>query len=269
MTARPPAARPPAAAAGDDPRAGGPGILAIAHRGEPIAHRENTIPAIRAALDAGADVVEIDVKTTADGVSVILHDDSLSRLWGIERDIREMTAAEVTEVGASSVDGREPHMEQRIPTLEQALRLFTGTRAAVLVDMDSGRYAAAARQAVQQAVAAGELRSTQAIWCGDLDGMREVREAEADARIFLSWGEEARSGPPSDDLVETLRPEAFNPHWAFVDRGGQAWAREHDLALSCWTVDDPGDMSRLAEGGVDAIISNRIGRLLEVVHRER
>lgn len=256
-------------AVGEDRRAGRPGILAIAHRGEPVGHRENTLPAIRAALDAGADVVEIDVKTTADGVSVVLHDDSLSRLWDVDRDVREMTAAEVADVGASRVDGVEPVVEQRIPTLQQVLRLFTGTRAAVLVDMDSGRYAAAARQVVQQAVTAGDLRATQVIWCGDLDGMREVRAADADARIFLSWGEEARLGPPSDDLVETLRPEAFNPHWAFVEQGGRAWAREHDLALSCWTVDDPGDMTRLAEGGVDAMISNRIGRLLEVVRRDR
>ena len=262
-------AGPPGPTAGDDRPAGGPGILAIAHRGEPVAHRENTLPAIRAALDAGADIVEIDVKTTADGVSVVLHDDSLSRLWDLDRDIRELTAAEVAAVGAAAVDGDQPHVEQRIPTLEQVLRLFTGARAAVLVDMDSGAYAAAARQVVQQAVAAGQLRATQVIWCGDLDGMREVRAADAEARIFLSWGEEARSGPPPDDLVETLRPEAFNPHWAFVERGGREWAREHDLALSCWTVDDASDMARLAAAGVDAIISNRIGRLLEVVRRQR
>ncbi len=262
-------AGPAAATSGGDRLAGRPGILAIAHRGEPITHRENTLPAIRAALDAGADVVEIDVKTTADGVSVVLHDDSLSRLWEVDRDVRELTAADVAAVGAATVDGAEPHVDERIPTLEQVLRLFTGSRAAVLIDMNSGRYAAAARHAVQQAVAAGDLRATQVIWCGDLDGMREVRAADPEARIFLSWGEEARRGPPPDDLVETLRPEAFNPHWAFVDRGGRAWAREHDLALSCWTVDDPGEMARLAAGGVDAIISNRIGRLLEVVCPER
>lgn len=256
-------------AGGDDRIAGRSGVLAIAHRGESIAHRENTLPAVRAALDVGADVVEIDVKTTADGVSVVLHDDSLHRLWGIDRDVREMSAAEVAAVGTSPVDGGEPYVEQRIPTLEQVLRVFKGTRAAVLVDMDSGQYAAAARECVQQAIGAGDLRATQVIWCGDLDGMREVREGDAEARIFLSWGEEARGGPPPDDLVGELRPEAFNPHWAYVEKGGRAWAREHDLALSCWTVDELDDMGRLVEGGVDAIISNRIGRLLEVVRHER
>ncbi|MEO7060980.1 MAG: glycerophosphodiester phosphodiesterase [Lapillicoccus sp.] len=248
-----------------DRLAGSPGILAIAHRGDPVAHRENTLPAIRAALDAGADIVEIDVKTTADGTSVVLHDDSLQRLWGLDRDVREMTAEEVEAVGSSPVDGAEPVVEQRIPALDQVLRLFGGTSAAVLVDMDNGDYAAAALAAVQRAVGEGTLRPTQVIWCGHLDGMREVRAADPDARIFLSWGEEARGGPPPDDLVETLRPEAFNPHFAYVEHGGRDWCREHHLALSCWTVDDEGDMARLAQGGVDAMISNRIGALITVV----
>ena len=56
-------------------------VLAIAHRGDPVAFRENTIESIEAAVRAGADLVEIDVKTTGDGVSVVLHDDTLTRLW--------------------------------------------------------------------------------------------------------------------------------------------------------------------------------------------
>ena len=237
-------------------------MLAIAHRGDPISFRENTVPAIRAAIDAGVDIVEIDVKTTSDGVSVVLHDNSLTRLWEVDRDIRTMTAAEVSAVGAGSP------VELRIPTLEQVLRLFAGTGTAVLIDMDGGEWAAAARYAVQQVVDAGHLRATQVIWCGDTDGMREVRAADRAARIFLSWGEEARGGPPGDELVEALRPEAFNPHWTAVEAGGRDWARSKGLALSCWTVDEAEDMRRLVEGGVDAMISNQIHALLDVVRGE-
>ncbi|WP_411285062.1 glycerophosphodiester phosphodiesterase [Lapillicoccus sp.] len=241
---------------------GGAGVLAIAHRGDPISFRENTVPAIRSAIEAGADIVEIDVKTTSDGVSVVLHDDSLTRLWEVDRDIWTMTAGEVAAVGAGSPVGLG------IPTLEQALRLFDGTGTAVLIDMDSAQWVTAARYAVQQVVDAGHLRPSQVIWCGDTDGMREVRATDPTARIFLSWGEEARGGPPGDELVEALRPEAFNPHWTAVEAGGRDWARRKGLALSCWTVDEAADMRRLVEGGVDAMISNRIQALLEVVRGE-
>ena len=129
-----------------DPVAGRLGRpLAIAHRGDPIPLRENTAASIRSAVDVGADIVEIDVKTTSDGVSVVLHDDSLLRLWGVERDIRTMTAAEVAEVGEG---------DTRIPTLEQVLALFTDTSCAVMVDMDSGEWAAAAQDMVRRAVTA-------------------------------------------------------------------------------------------------------------------
>ncbi len=249
-----------------DRRTGEGGVLCIAHRGDPLSLRENTVEAISSAIDAGADVVEIDVKTSSDGVSIVLHDDSLSRLWGVDRDIRTMTAAEVAEVGGAPRDVGGGPADPRIPTLEEVLGLFVGTSTAVLIDLDSGEWATAARLAVRDAVEAGHLRGSQVIWCGDTDGMREVRSADPVARIFLSWGEQARSGPPGDELVEALRPEAFNPHWRSVEAGGLDWARSKGLALSCWTVDDPEVMRRLVDGGVNALISNRIHDLLEVVH---
>ncbi len=246
-------------AAAQDRAAGESGVLAIAHRGDPVTFRENTVASIRAAIETGADVVEIDVKTTSDGVSIVLHDDSLSRLWEVERDIRTMTAAEVA--------GLEEAPDHGIPTLEEVLRLFSGTSTAVLVDMDSGEWAGAALDCVRRAVDEDVLRPRQVIWCGHLDGMREIREADPRARIFLSWGEQARGGPPDADLVRALGPEAFNPHWLAVEAFARDWSRGAGLALSCWTVDDPGDMRRLVEGGVDAMISNRIRDLLGVLGR--
>jgi len=234
------------------------GVLCIAHRGDWAASRENTVHAIRSAIDAGADVVEIDVKTTSDGVSIVLHDDSLLRLWEADRDIRTMTAAEVADV-------RGDRAEDRIPTLEEVLAIFSGASAAVLVDMDSAEWAEAAQCSVRQAVGAGHLRASQVIWCGDTDGMRKVRGADPDARIFLTWGEQARGGPPDDALLEALRPEAFNPYWRAVEAGGRDWAGSKGLPVSCWTVDDPVVMRRLVDAGVDAMISNRIHELLEVV----
>ncbi len=225
--------------------------LAIAHRGDPIAHRENTVAAIRSALDCGADIVEIDVKTTEDGVSVVLHDDSLWRLWGVDRDIRTMSAAQVVTIG--------------IPTLREVLALFEGRRAAVMIDMDSGEWATAARLEAGEAVSAGRLVHDQVMWCGDVAGMREVRQHDPDARVFLSWGDEARDGPPSDDVVAQLQPEAFNPHWQVLESGGRAWAAERQLPVSCWTVDEETVLARILDEGVDAVISNDIRALVAAV----
>ena len=64
---------------------------AVAHRGDPYRVRENTLPSLRSALDRGADAVEIDVRLTRDGVPVLLHDETLERLWGHDRPLDRLT----------------------------------------------------------------------------------------------------------------------------------------------------------------------------------
>lgn len=184
-------------------------------------------------------------------MSVVLHDDSLLRLWGVDRDVRTMTAAEVVAVG--------------IPTLREVLALFEDRAAALLIDMDAPEWATAARLDAGAAVSEGRLRPEQVVWCGDIDGMREVRAHDPDARVFLSWGAEALDGPPADDLVAELRPEAFNPHWQVLESGGREWAMARRIPLSCWTVDDPAVLARILDAGVGAVISNDIRALLAAV----
>lgn len=66
----------------------------IAHRGYTLHYPENTLPAIEAAVRAGACAVEFDVQLTADGVPVLLHDVSLQRMAGDARNIHDLTLAQ-------------------------------------------------------------------------------------------------------------------------------------------------------------------------------
>src|SRR5579859_2147052 len=86
--------------------------MAIAHRGDPIGYRENTLPAFAAAVDQGADMVELDLRRTRDGTIVVLHDQSLLRLWELDASVGDLDWSEVAVLG----DG-----EVRIPTLRQVL----------------------------------------------------------------------------------------------------------------------------------------------------
>lgn len=77
--------------------------LAIAHRGEPVGHRENTLPAFAAAVALGADMVEIDLRRTRDGEIVVLHDQTLERLWGVAASVGDLDLAEVAALGEGDV----------------------------------------------------------------------------------------------------------------------------------------------------------------------
>lgn len=94
--------------------------LYIAHRGLHSSEiKENTAEAFRAAVEAGYGF-ELDVRVSADGVAVISHDSSLKRVFGIDKRVEEMTAAELKEVG--------------VPTLAEALEI-AGGRVPLVVEL--------------------------------------------------------------------------------------------------------------------------------------
>ena len=70
-------------------------IAVISHRGEHLAHPENTLPAFQAAIDAGADFFELDVRTTSDGRLVLMHDRTVDRTTNSKGTVREMTLEQI------------------------------------------------------------------------------------------------------------------------------------------------------------------------------
>jgi glycerophosphoryl diester phosphodiesterase len=75
----------------------------IGHRGASGHERENTIAAFRRAAELGAEMWELDTQLTKDGVVVVSHDDHLERVFGIDRRISEMTAAELAALDGVDV----------------------------------------------------------------------------------------------------------------------------------------------------------------------
>lgn len=70
-------------------------LTAVGHRGDPYRVRENTLASIGSAFARGADAVEIDVRLTRDGVPVLLHDETLQRLWGHDVRLDAVTAPQL------------------------------------------------------------------------------------------------------------------------------------------------------------------------------
>ncbi|MET9969319.1 glycerophosphodiester phosphodiesterase family protein, partial [Streptomyces sp. NPDC006356] len=110
-------------------------VTAVAHRGDPYRVRENTLDSLRSALRRGADAVEIDVRLTKDGVPVLLHDDTLKRLWEQDRPLLALSSAEVRGLTAGGV-----------PTLEEALAACGDSR--VMLDLPGTPNVRAARRVV-------------------------------------------------------------------------------------------------------------------------
>ena len=97
----------------------------IAHRGNAAEYPENTLPALRSALELGARCVEFDVQLSADRQPVLLHDSNLKRTAGLDRNALEMTWAELAEVSVNE-ESRflKRYTDVGIPTLSQAVSLL-------------------------------------------------------------------------------------------------------------------------------------------------
>jgi glycerophosphoryl diester phosphodiesterase len=217
--------------------------IAIAHRGDPIAARENTLPAFAAALRQGADMVELDLRCTADGEIVVLHDPTLSRLWGVERDVADLDLATVREVGRG---------DERIPTFRQVLEQVD---VPIMVDFTGGDVVEGALRAVREADAIARSLFVS----GNVGALRALRSLAPEARIGLTW---VTPEPPPFPLLEELGAEYWNPMFRLVTAEWVADVHDRGLEVSTWTVDKPRHIERVVAAGVDAIVSNRIGDLL-------
>jgi glycerophosphoryl diester phosphodiesterase len=96
--------------------------IVVAHRGASAVEAENTLPAFELAIAAGAEAVEFDVRMTADGVPVVLHDADVSRTTDGEGLVGDLTLEELKGLRVRTADGGATE----VPTLEETLRLCTG-----------------------------------------------------------------------------------------------------------------------------------------------
>lgn len=223
--------------------------FACAHRGDSSIYRENTIVAFESAIKSGAEVVEIDVRITKDGKVIVLHDSNLERLWGISKESTELTWEEISQLGSG---------QDRIPLLIDVLKLFVGSKSILMIDMEQSDPA----QKAFQVVASGPLEQSQIFWCGNINGMKEIRQLSAQARIWMPWDELAL---PTKADIGSLAPEFINLNYSFVTQKSVKAMQAMGYKVSVWTVDDEATMRWAAAIGVDSITSNYLSKLQSVI----
>lgn len=111
--------------------------LVGAHRGQIQGEPENTIRAFNHAIAAGVDIIELDLRETADGQIVIMHDPSVRRTTDRSGRVIEMTVASIRQLDAGIKFGPE-FKGERVPLLGEVLNLAKGRRIRLLLDIKDG-----------------------------------------------------------------------------------------------------------------------------------
>ena len=254
------------------------GFLVVAHRGGRGMGPENTLPLFREAVEAGADVLEMDVRLSLDGVLVVHHDRTVRRTTGAAGRVDSLTAAQLQALDAGfgwSRDGRSHPFRgrgYRVPRLAEVLRAFPGQR--MLIELKPRRRRAAEALCGEIRGAGMEDRVAVAGFDGETLGAfratcPEVATSAAGGEV-VAWKVLHLLGlgnfyTPEFELFAV--PERAGP-LRIVDRGFASRARERNLPVQVWTVNETGDMERLIDLGATGILTDRPVRLLELLREK-
>lgn len=239
------------------------GFVSAASAADGIA--ENSFAAVAAAHAAGAVYVESDCHLTADGEVVLFHDADLHRVTGDPRTIASVRASELEHIMAE---------RGGLITLRQALESFPTVRFNLDVKAD------AAAEPAGRIVAEHADRVL-------LTSFSDARRRRAIAAAHHEGGEPATSGGRTTIAAVVAAtalhaPRAARSAWAEVDalqipeHQGRLRlltprlldaAHDHGVEVHVWTVDDPAEMARLLDLGVDGIVTDRADLALELVGR--
>jgi len=228
--------------------------LVFAHRGGSKIGPENTITAFDRGLAAGADGLELDVHLARDGTVVVHHDVRLDRTTRARGALADRTAAELAELD--------------VPALRDVLARYPATGIIIELKQPGPALASAVVEEVRRAGAADRV----CLGSFSLSALRAARtlapeiatsaaRLEVRMALYLSWLHvspgrvpyRAFQVPETNGATRVISPQ-------FV-----RLAHKAGLAVQVWTVDDPDDMRRLLDWGVDGIISDRPDVAAEVV----
>ena len=232
-------------------------MLNIAHRGASGTFPENTLSAFRGAIDARADMCELDVQLTRDGAVVVIHDDTVERTTDGAGEVAEFTLAELQGLDAGAHFREGKIKGERIPTLDEVFAATHG-RCGLNIELKAGGL----EHQVAQLMQTRDAFADSIVSSFDWEYLKKIQQLHFNIRIALLADEK-----PVDLMINAvaMRAHAINPRWDMVTPDLCKAAHERGLKVYTWTVDADARMRALIECGVDGIMTNFPERLRTVL----
>jgi glycerophosphoryl diester phosphodiesterase len=222
----------------------------VGHRGASGHAPENTMASFALAVEMGADLVECDVHLSADGVPVVIHDETLERTTAGAGLVQAHTAAQLAALG--------------VPTLDELLA-WAATRIPLSIEVKHGPlyYEGLVEKSVALVRKHGMLDTTLLI-SFDHFAILRVKQLEPSIACGALFAARPVDGPA---IARACRADALLPHWAFVTPDVVEQAHAAGLAVSVWTCNDDVSIGAALAAGVDGIATDYPDRVRAALPR--
>ncbi|MFN8474433.1 MAG: glycerophosphodiester phosphodiesterase [Anaerolineae bacterium] len=238
--------------------------LNLAHRGARMVAPENTLAAFRAALEMGADGIELDVQLSADGAIVVHHDFDLGRTNNGAGPLKRQTLAQLKRLDAGSWRDAE-FARERIPTLAEVFQLLDRQMVVNVELKTRSFFDDGLEKAVVEEIKRSHMVDKVILSSFNPRSLMRVRSISSQLPLGLLYSPDQPIHLRRAWLRRFVRPEALHPRFDMVDQAFMQEAKAEGYRVNVWTVNEVEDMERLLKLKVDAIITDRPNILRQVM----
>lgn len=233
-------------------------VIVTAHRGASAYAPENTVSSMKKAIELKSDYSELDVQETADGKIILLHDNTLQRTAGIDKNIWEINYSDLAdyEVGAWF---DENYKGEPIPTLKEVIDVVKGKMKLNIELKTNGHEKELAERTVKVVKENGFEKNC--IFTS-FDFAQANRVKEIDPKLKVGYIIDVI--PEGVDIFKA-NIDVLSVYYKLVDRNFIQKAKENNKEVHVWTVNKELEMQRMIDFGVTSIITNYPDRLSKVI----
>ena len=241
-------------------------VITIAHRGASQKAPENTLPAVKKALEAGVEMIALEVQKTRDNQPIVLGDVSLDRTTNGSGRVARMTLAEIQALDAGAWFNEE-FAGTKVPTLAEVVKAV-GTKSRLMLSLPETRGDSPWAQQLLQVLKDRAKPADDVLIFSDSDSLKYFRDLAKDFTYCMALGEKV-DGWIYLEKADKLGLKAVRPFRSQIDSVLVGQAHQKSVSVYAYFANEEADIKTLFETKVDGIITGRPERVQALAKNSR
>ena len=251
------------------PTDNGDELWVIAHRGVSGTYPENTLSAFQAAIDLGAEMVELDVSISKDGIPVVVHDKTVDRTTDFEGDVQSFTLEELKKMEVGAWFSEEFRGEE-FPTLRESLELMKD-EIAVNIEIKTEAVSDEIEDGIVdkalQIVKELDMSSSVVFSSFDYRVMEQLNALDSQMPKALLYEASQSADLLPSELVQKYQVDVFNCSYRQLSEEWIKDLQSHQIPYLVYTVNESELMEELIERGVSGMFTDFPQELMRIVEK--